>query len=292
MYSLAKELAKLKKLEVGVSVKSRTSEEKDKLSLLEKCRLSPEPNGLILQIANDTPCAFAIVMEAPNRADLAVVLIEGRRSEMLTRLSPIKVEGEKSLFVRLVSTYPVFGGRSTKPQDNSFRIVSVRGGLLQIASVAVTTRLYDEEKGAYHFLVVQEMYKAKLYRDPSGKIVAEEDIVTSDEEYPGFNRWPVVQKLVDEMVPPAEREKLALLTKRRRNATPKPVTLGENEAEIIFFDINKGFGFARVASETGIYFNWQEASTDDRLPFFKSRQIVRYESVTKTPRGEKLVGVH
>lgn len=289
MYNLAREIAKLEKLGVAVSVKRRrTPEEKDKTILAGREGMTPASDGLILRVENDTPCSFALVVEAPDRKDLAVVLIEGRRSEMLTKLSPVKTENGKNSFVRLVSTHQVHGGYSTMPQDNSLRIVSVRRRLLQILSVAVTTRLYDEEEmGAFHFLVIQEMYRAKLYRDVVNKIVAE-DIVTSDQDYPGFNNWDVMQMLVDDMVAPDARAKLPLLCKRCKGKSEQ-LALSEGQARVIFFDINKGFGFAET-HEGSKYFNWKD-SPIDRLPFFESGQIVGYDSVINGPQGERLVGL-
>lgn len=292
-YEIASEIKKLEKLGARISVKSRIPGEKNKSAILDDTTnfLSPEKDGLILQ-NNGQGAAFALVAETLNDPKIAVVIVNGQsREKEVSLLSSVKEENGWKFFVRLVSTWPVQGGYSTKPQDNGLRLVFAKYGKLRIFSVAVVSRLYDEEQGAYHFLVIQEMYKAKLYRDEKGKIVAEDDIVTSAEEYPGFNIWSAMQGLVDQMISPAERNKLPLL-KSRRKTTPSPgLELGENEAEVIFFDINKGFGFARVADGRGIYFNWQNSASEERLPYFFGGQEVVYDEIRTTDHGEQLIGV-
>lgn len=301
MYSISSELTKLKELGVKVSARMQVlgAGRFAKQAILEtQSDLPFETDGLFLQVDKKTSLSMAIVAEALDNPRLAVVLVERVKDQnaKVTRLTPVKTEGGKNFFVRLVSTWELVNGsgHSTKPLDNSLRVVSVEDNFLRVISAGIPSRLRREKKTADHFLVVQEMYSAKLYRDKAGKIVVEDDIVTANEEYPGFNKWESMRELVGEMIPLAERKKLPLL-KSRKKAVSKPLLkLGQNEAEVIFFDINKGFGFARVARVAdgrGIYFNWQNSASKDRLPYFFAGQKVVYDEIRNNDRGEQLVGV-
>ncbi len=301
MYKLALELSKLKKLGVLVSVKLRTPAEKDKVAILNRVKqsfdkiegsfnpykdnLKPDADGLVFKGKNQDERAFSLVVSMPAKSDLAAVIIQGKKSESISHLSSVKIGGRLRTFVRNVSTYPVYGGYSTKPQDNSVRIVSVRNGKLQIFSVAVTTRLYDEEWGAHNFLVVQEMYRAKLFRYRE-ELVAEDEIVTDMNEYPGFNRWEAMRELVSDMIPLTEREALPVF-KLRIEVEAKDLEFVTNkEGQVIFFDINKGFGFAKTKSGNW-YFKWTQTDTDDRLPYFFTDQKINFDSIEES----RLVGV-
>lgn len=273
MYKIAPELVKLKRLGVSIEVKPRSPEQKDKKEILLVESIKPDEDGLIVRGENNIQRFFSLAINAPARDDLAVVIIQGRRSELIDRLSPTKIEYNSLTFIRNVSTHPVFGGYSTKPQDNSVRIVSVKKGKLRIFSVAVTTRLYNEENGAYDFLVVQEMYRAKLFRNRDD-LVAEDEIVTDTNEYPGFNRWEAMQWLVGKMISPTEKQALPILKPKARVLAKDP-ELNRSEGQVIFFDVNKGFGFAKTQFGNR-YFNWKQAETEDRLPYFFAGQKIKY----------------
>ena len=284
MYKLAPEIAKLKRLGVSVEVKFRNSTQKDKREILSAENVKPEADGLVFQGENGVQRAFSLVVTLPAREDIAAVIIQGKRSEFVNRLSPVNVSTDSLTFVRNVSTCQVYGGFSTKPQDNSVRIVSVKKGKLQIFSVAVTTRLYDEEDGAYDFLVVQEMYRAKLFRSRE-EIIAENEIVTDSEEYPGFNRWDAMKELVGEMISPAEKQVLPVFAARLKSKLKEP-KFNNKEGQVIFFDINKGFGFAKTKSGNW-YFKWTQTDTENRLPYFFTGQKISFDSIKES----RLVGV-
>jgi len=284
MYKLAPELAKLKKLGVSVEVKFRNSTQKDKREILSAENVKPEADGLVFQGENGVQRAFSLVVTLPAREDIAAVIIQGKRSEFVNRLSPVNVSTDSLTFVRNVSTCQVYGGFSTKPQDNSIRIVSVKNGKLQIFSLAITTRLYDEEKGAHDFLVVQEMYRAKLFRHRE-ELVAEDEIVTDSNEYPGFNRWKAMRELVSEMILPAEKQVLSVFKPRLKVKSREP-KFKDKEGEVIFFDINKGFGFAKT-NWGDRYFSWKNTETKDRLPYFFADQKISFDSIEES----RLVGV-
>lgn len=282
MYNPAPELAKLKRLGVSVSVKFRAPEEKDKVAILATESLKPKADGLIFKGENKTERAFSLVVKMPTNCDLVAVVIHGKKSEFIDRLFSMRIEKDLLTFVRNVSTYPVFGGYSTKPQDNSVRIVSVKNGLLQIFSIAVTTRLYPED-GAHDFLVVQEMYRAKLFRS-LGELVAEDEIVTDTNEYPGFNKWDAMKELVGEMISSEKRRSLPVF-KPRIKVLPKEPIFADKEGEVIFFDINKGFGFAKT-KWGACYFSWLHTDVEDSLPYFFAGQKITYGLMEFGPVGQ------
>ena len=283
MYKLAPEIAKLKRLGVSVEVKFRNSAQKDKREILSTENVEPEIDGLVFQGENGVQRAFSLVVTLPARTDLAAVIIQGKRSEFVNRLSSVNTDNNFRIFVRNVSTYPVYGGYSTKPQDNSVRIISVRNGKLQIFSVAVASRLYPDD-GAYDFLVVQEMYRAKLFRSRE-EIIAEDEIVTDSEEYPGFNRWEAMRELVNEMLSREEITALPVFEPRLKSKFKEP-KFNNKEGQIIFFDINKGFGFVDTA-EGATFFHWKGTDTDDGLPYFFTGQKISFDSIEES----RLVGV-
>ena len=246
--------------------------------------VKPEADGLVFQGENGVQRAFSLVVTLPAREDIAAVIIQGKRSEFVNRLSPVNVTTDLLTFVRNVSTYQVYGGFSTKPQDNSIRIVSVKNGKLQIFSLAITTRLYDEEKGAHDFLVVQEMYRAKLFRHRE-ELVAEDEIVTDSDEYPGFNRWDAMKELVGDMISSVEKQVLPIFEPRLKSKLKEP-KFNNKDGQVIFFDINKGFGFAKTKSGNW-YFKWTQTDTDDRLPYFFTGQKISFDSIEES----RLVGV-
>jgi len=291
MYKLALELAKLKKLGVSVSVKLREPQEKDKAKILALSNIEPGSDGLILQEENEKQTAFAVVVNCLGRNDLKVVLTHGSHGEVVESMKPqsdwthdvVSVD----TYIRLVGTRLVMGGYSTTWDANSLRIVSTRGGRLQIFSVAIVTRLYDEKKGAYHFLVVQEMYNAKLYRDPlTSGIMVKERIVTSESEYAGFNRWTAMKGLVEEMISSQEKAKLPSLGKAIASAVVIDRIFQKGRGRVVFFDVNKGFGFADTA-EGATFFHWKGTETEDRLPYFFSGQKISFDSIKES----QLVGV-
>lgn len=301
-YNLAKEAAKLAELGVTVEVKLRTTEKvsrpnspeearEAKLAILASESLVPEEGGTILQSPNDTPRAFSLVVNTPVRSDLAVVIVQGKMSQQVKALLPVKEDEGRRTFVRNFSTYPVYGGQTTKPEDNSLRIVSVRDGLLQIFSAAVITRLFrGQEKGAFDYEGLQEMYRAQLYRNETDEVIAQDfrlGIVTDEAEYGGFNRWPPMQALVGGMIP--DKSLLSVLSPLL--AIPEaPETFGPNQGRVIFFDVRRGFGFANT--ERGPrYFNWREGAVVGQLPYFEAGELIRFKDISAASYGEQLVGV-
>lgn len=293
MYKIGPDLEKLAGLGIQASVVSRPVINKDKRDILENMlRLKPEEDGLVLRTANESQVAFAIIVEAVADQNVAIVISSGKKGWDLGRLNPVIKTDETQIFIRLVSTYPVEGGYSTKPQDNALRIVLTIDGQLRIFSIGVISRLYDESdeggQGAYHFLVIQEMYNAQLYLNGTGEIVTNNsEIVTDPEEYQGFNQWPDMRCLVDEMI--VNRSELPILTspvhKKKTVKLPK-----EGLARVIFYDVRKGFGFAET-THGSVYFHWTQTELEDRLPHFYTGQLLRYSEIGKGPRGSQLLEV-
>src|SRR3989344_9231248 len=103
MYNLAPELAKLKRLGVSVEVKFRNSTQKDKREILSDENVKPETDGLVFQGENGVQRAFSLVVTLPAREDIAAVIIQGKRSEFVNRLSPVNTDNNFRIFVRNVS---------------------------------------------------------------------------------------------------------------------------------------------------------------------------------------------
>jgi cold shock CspA family protein len=277
MYQLKTEVEKLKKLGVYVAIKVRDPKDKDKKNLaqLGGGESVPESDGLFA--SGENPKAFAIVVIVPAKGNIAVAVPNGSKGEELMVLNP--TQNDPETYVRLVSTYEVLGGRSTKPEDNSVTIVSTKNGLLQVFSVGVVTRIQDNI--ALHFLVVQEMYRAKLYRNP---ITGE--VAVCDEEYDGYKKWPALQKIVEMTA----GEKLPALPKVKPAKQGDMANLPNGQAEVLFFDVRKGFGFAKT-NEGPRYFHWRQSDTNDRLPYFDKGELVSYSGLLETSRGVQLLGV-
>lgn len=295
MYNLGSELEKLKELGVAVSVKLRAQEKKlsapsAKLAVLEK-DLQPEKDGLIVVSDKDEPLAFAIVITIPRVSYLGVAIVEGQKKQV-RRLSGVGGEGgEGQIFVRLVSTHDVYGGWSTMPRDNSVRVVCTQGGRLRIFSVAVVTRIYMAG-GAHYFLVVQEMYSAQLYLDGE-RIVADERVVTDEDEYGGFNRWEGMRRFVDPMVDksiltplPKNLGEIPVVGRRRTETESR-----DGEGQVIFYDVNKGWGFAQTPRGP-CYFHWKQTTLKERLPYFQAGQRISYRGTEAVDiKGNRLIGV-
>lgn len=290
MYLLAKETEKLSRLGIRVFVKPRDPRNKDKKFLASEDETAPtQKDGYF---AGSDTRAFAILIAVKNdnghEDEVQLVIPEGKDGKKLEKfLSPQNHFENQDIFVRLVSTYDVYGGRSTKPQDNNITIISTKKNILQIISVGIVTRIKDNE--SWHFLVIQEMYKAKLYREKVGGQVA-----IKDSEYDGYKKWSDLREIVEELA--GSRELPALPKTTRAVTTNDDVTvrgLKDNQGQVLFFDIRKGFGMALTKDhpQDGVYFHWKQAETNDRLPYFERGQLITYDTVYENSHGPQLLGV-
>lgn len=286
MYLLAKEAKKLSRLGIQVFVKTRAPQNKDKHSLASvEGTIPTQSDGYFV---SDGAKAFAIVIAIKNDGhdDIRLVTPEGEDGKTLNKfLSPQNHSDDgQSIYVRLVSTYDVYEGRSTKPQDNSLTIVSTKKNALRVFSAGVVTRINGNEQSLY-FLVIQEMYRAKLYRDTAGQIAVK------DSEYDGYKKWPDLQKIVKDLV--GDRP-LPTLPKARPTAPRLTVEgLEDGQGRVLFFDPRKGFGMALTKSspEDGVYFHWKQTETEDRLPYFENGQLITYSDIYENSKGRQLLGV-
>jgi len=290
MYKLAAEMADLKKLGITVSVQLQNDELQNKwdlLALAQPHTIKPEADGCVLK--NGQRERFSLTVNFPTDlkgAKLVAAIQTGEQGQNLQQIYA-RPAGEDSVgVVKLISTYEVNGGYSTKfPENNLLLILVKKDQQLKVYRAGVATRIYDAgDSGAHHFLVVQQMYQAQLYQNAEGKVV-------TDDEFPGFNRWADLQAIVGRMV---NKNALATLeaNKKAKKATDKK--LAENQARVIFFDILKGFGMAKVTTERGNearYFHWLQTDSNDRLPYFEKDQLVKFTSTYQSTRGTQLIGV-
>lgn len=286
MYLLAKEAKKLSRLGIQVFVKIRDPQNKDKRSLASvEGTIPTQSDGYFI---SDGAKAFAILIAIKDADcdDVRLVTPEGEDGKTLNKfLSPQNHSNGQSIYVRLVSTYDVYGGRSTKPQDNSLTIVSTKKNALRVFSAGVVTRINGNEQESLYFLVIQEMYRAKLYRDTAGQIAVR------DSEYDGYKKWPDLQKIVEDLV--GDRP-LPTLPKARPIAPRITVEgLEDGQGRVLFFDSRKGFGMAltKNSPEDGVYFHWKQTETEDRLPYFENGQLITYSDIYENSKGRQLLGV-
>lgn len=281
MYLLPEELAKLEKLGVTVAVKLRNPKNKDKKVLAQTGGESAlESDGFFAH--GEKSKAFAIVVTVASQKDTAVVMPGPKKYD---EFSPLKPMADTRTCVRLVSTHDVYGGRSTLPEDNSLTIISAANGLLQVFSAGVVTRINNSGESQY-FLVVQEMYKAKLYREPvTQKVTVRED------EFDGYKKWPALRQTIEELIGDKKLPTPYVINiTGTGKKTDIPPVLKERRARILFFDIRKGFGMAET-SEGVRYFNWGQTETPDRLPYFEKGQLVSFSETHESSHGLQLLGV-
>lgn len=300
MYKLTAEMADLKKLGIAVSVQLQNGKLCDKWDLLASAQphiIKPEADGCIMK--NGRNDRFALMVSFPadlKGTRLIAALQSGERGENLQQIVARPLTDEKQLrdvnlipagedrsaVVKLISTYEVYGGNSTKFPENNLLLILVKKEQLAVYRIGIATRIYDAKcGGAHQFLVVQKAYQSQLYQN------TKEEVVT-DDEFPGFNRWADMQTIVGRMV---NTKALAILAnsngKTRKTASKK---VAENQAVVIFFDILKGFGMAET-KDGPRYFHWLQTDSNDRLPYFEKGQLVNFTNTYQSINGIQLTGV-
>lgn len=283
MYRLAEMMTALDSLGIRLSVYRSVESKKGKskaevlASLDEQAPLQPEEDGFLLR--EDGPTNFFIAVRMPRTKELACAIITGKEEKTLSLLTNFSREENKYVTLKSIPTYPVYGGYSTLPKDNGFRIISVADNTFRMFEVAIASRLFPEE-GSLHFLTVQELYQGRLYYDEGTSLVK----IPAD-EYPGYENWPSLKTLVKEMVNPED-----LPRNVETSSSSHPVVTEDGRGRVLFFTLATARG--KAMTKDGIAdLHWTAIDLEERFPYVESGQEIIYTDVDRNHPIPRLLGV-
>lgn len=272
-YRLANEMKGLADLGIAITVyvnRGKPSSGTFKSEILEamlaeKTPCQPKENGFLIEESNEAH--FYIVLRMPTRTDVAVVLASDGKEKKLSRLSNLSENGAEYLTLKRVATYTIMDGCTTKPPDNSFKVISTANNVLSIFEVGIATRIYKAE-GCLHFLTVQEVYTGQLYFDEELQ-----DIMVPPEEYPGYRNWRSLRELIPQLV---DKDQLPREVRPISKQIP-PVTQ-PNQGRVLFFNASTGFGLAKIAGGQVAGLHWRELNIEEPFPYMMTGDEITFNN--------------
>ncbi|MEK7212260.1 MAG: hypothetical protein AAB686_01110, partial [Patescibacteria group bacterium] len=221
---------------------------------------------------------FALAVEIERRSDLHVVWAEGR-DRQIRALGDQTPGVETAVFSKRIPTDKTLSGdyvtKSTDNLGNGVWAVSTTGGQLQMWEVAVVTIVANGQSRFY--LSLQKVYAAMMYYDRSADPVA--PVFISDDQFPGYGDWSNLRGFLEEVVDLSVLKPVAEYKPSKKRG---PGKLTGDQAEIIWFNQAKGFGFARVEGEDPNPNFRRSQVTGQEFPAFEPEQIIRYSFLNRT----------
>src|SRR3989338_9500114 len=258
-YCLAEKMKRLEALGINLSVYDN-----------KEGILMPREDGFFVHESFEN--RFSVILKIPIRPDVAVVLASSGKEKKLTRLANFSSDGHY-LTVRNISTHMTGFGSTTKPPDNSFKVISTADGILRVFEIGIATRSY-EDMGCLHFLTVQEVYTGQLHFDE-----ALQKVMVPAEEFAGYQNWLSLRELVAEMV---DKDSLP------RSVTPAPKPLppvvGSNRGRVLFFNASTGLGLVKLAGDQIAGLHWTKINLDVPFPYVETGEEVEF-STSYTEKG-------
>ncbi len=231
---------------------------------------------------------FALVVEVERHDDLHVVWMEGFVKE-IRMLGDQTLGSPTATFAKRIPTDTTMSGdyvtKSNDRQGNGIWIVNTANGKLQMWEVAIVTVVAKGQ--SKYYLSLQKVYAADMYAPADGR-GAPLDLFIPEEQFPGYKEWASLQYFLNGV---GNFLSYKRFPEYQPEPAKEPVALADNRAEIIWFNQAKGFGFVRINGETPNPNFHRSQVRDQEFPAFQPGQIIRYDSLNRTPRGVQLMGV-
>ncbi len=239
-------------------------------------RIAPEADGFLTSFPAFMGVEFLLALRIPRSLNIKparVKVYEGGR--FLKTLPDQSEEKNAGLFSRIIvntatrkSTSDGYVALSTKHNNNNIRLVAAIKNVFQMWELAIVTRVGADDEAGF-FLTVQKLYQGKMY-NRAGRIYI------PDWEYPGFQRWPSLQRFLAQMVnarqlPPADQ----ILTV----PSDKTEKIEKHEAVVEFFCLASGLGLARIVKGHKAVIHWRDIITDDRFAGLAAGQKLFFDGL-------------
>jgi cold shock CspA family protein len=230
---------------------------------------------------------FALAVEIERRGDFHVVWTEGPAKE-IKALGDQTPDAKTALLTKRIPTDTTLGGDfTTKSSDkfgNGVWVISTTDGQLQMWEAAIVTILTGGQ--ARYYLSLQKVYAAAMFRCTIED--GADPIYVPEEQFPNYMDWSSLRSFLAKAV---DVSVLKPLSEYQPELAEEPMALADGQAEVIWFNQAKGFGFAIVNGENPNPNFHRSQVRDQEFPAFQSGQIIRYDNLNRTRRGVQLMGV-
>jgi cold shock CspA family protein len=235
---------------------------------------------------------FALVVEIERRDDLHIVWAEGR-DRNIKPLGDQTSDAATALFSKRIPTDRTLSGdyvtKSTDNLGNGIWVISTADGQLRMWEAAIVTILADsptaKRREARYYLSLQKVYAVEMFN----LAVAEHDdhLIIPEEQFPGWGDWSSLQSFLLERVSTSRLRPFS----EYQSVAPEESALAVGQAEVVWFNQAKGFGFARVDGEERNPIFYRASVQDQEFPAFNPGQVVGYALLERTGKGARLRGV-
>lgn len=291
MYSFREQLALMKDLGVvGIKVYKVPNER----PLLPGEKLT---GGVELSIQGDQgflgafdskmKATFILAVEVERRDDLHVVWAEGR-DRNIKPLSDQTPDKSKTFFTKRIPTDKTQSGdwvtKSTDNLGNSVWVISTANGQLQMWETAIVT-IVTNGQGKF-YLSLQKVYSGDMFNNRDSS----EDnffVFIPEEQFPGYAEWHSLRGFLTHINPVNLKD----ISRYIPGSEEDPPVLVDGQAEVIWFNQAKGFGFVRVPGEEKNPIFHRTSIQNQEFPAFEPGRVVRYSFLDRTPKGAQLRGV-
>ena len=247
--------------------------------------------GFIGSLNPKLKSTFAIVIEVKRQADLHVVWAEGRDRNIRPLGDQTPATATALLSKRIPTDRTLSGDWVTKSTDNlgnSIWVISTAGGQLQMWEVAVVTIVAANKSNCY--LSLQKVYAGEMFACTleEGPNQWDDPVYVDDKRFPTYVDWTSLRLFLSREV---SREGLRPLSECQQAEPTESLALPSDQAEVIWFNMAKGFGFAKANGEEKNPIFHRSSVQGQDFPAFEPGQIVSYAALDRTPRGAQLKGV-
>ncbi len=280
MYNCHKELSRLAKKGVAVSVLSTLGESET----YEGFELDTTPDGHLISFPTNRPAKFTIKISVIEKNGQKVVpaIIEPGEGKKIVPLSG-KPEENTLVYKRRVATKPLKleSMYTTKYVDNNVRIFRIEGNSFEMWEVAIVTRIDESKNISQYFLTVQLVYSSKMFRSGKGAI-----------EMPGFSGYKKWKSLQRHLTGWVTAEDLYPKPVKKIETAPKKEVFKSNTGRVLFFNLANGKGF--IESDQGpLSVHWSEIATEESEGFahLEAGQPVSYLAVDTEEKTNNLKAI-
>lgn len=231
---------------------------------------------------------FILAVEVEWRDDLYVVWAEGR-DRNIKPLGNRMSDAPTTLFSKRIPTDKTVSGdwvtKSTDNLGNSVWVISTANGQLQMWEVAIVT-IVTNGQGKF-YLSLQKVYSGDMFNN---RYSSEDNffVFIPEEQFPGYAEWYSLRGFLDSHT---NRTNLKDISRYIPGPEEDPPVLVDGQAEVIWFNQAKGFGFVRVPGEEKNPIFHRTSIQNQEFPAFEPGQVIMYSSLDRTPRGAQLRGV-
>lgn len=244
--------------------------------------------GFLAAFSPREKLTFVLSVETQRRKDIFVVWAEGRNRQ-IRALGDQTPGAETGNFSKRIPTDKTLSGdwvtKSTDNIGNGIWIISTAGGQLQMWEVAIVTVVTGGRANFY--LSLQKVYAAEMFARKQSLDESNSSVFIPEEQFPGYAGWESLQEFIERAVNVASLGPVS----EYKPAELEEKLLVAGQAEVVWFNLAKGFGFARVAGEINNPIFHRTSILNQQFPAFEPGQILTYSYFDRTPKGVQLRGV-